>query len=99
VDTACPAYAGGFAILLEVTILMRRPCRNARGRFARNLAPASCRVCGRRAMTCVEILYVLNRDSGRVSAFTIGGDGTLSLRQNLEDILPATTFANGLMAR
>jgi 6-phosphogluconolactonase (cycloisomerase 2 family) len=45
-----------------------------------------------------EILYVLNRNSGGISVFAIDDDGTLFLMQNLEGVLPATTFANGLMA-
>ena len=45
-----------------------------------------------------EILYVLNRDSGGISVFAIDDDGTLLLMQNLEGVLPATTFANGLLA-
>jgi 6-phosphogluconolactonase len=46
-----------------------------------------------------QLLYQLNRDSGGIAVFTIGGDGTLTMIQNLEGVLPATTFANGLMAR
>jgi 6-phosphogluconolactonase (cycloisomerase 2 family) len=46
-----------------------------------------------------RILYVLNRDSGGISVFAIGDDGTLFPMQNLEGVLPATTFANGLLAR
>ena len=46
-----------------------------------------------------RILYVLNRDSGGITVFAIGDDGTLLPIQNLEGVLPATTFANGLLAR
>jgi 6-phosphogluconolactonase (cycloisomerase 2 family) len=45
-----------------------------------------------------RLLYVLNRDSGGIGVFAIGNDGTLSPMQNLEGVLPATTFANGLLA-
>jgi 6-phosphogluconolactonase len=44
-----------------------------------------------------RLLYVLNRDSGGIGAFQIGADGTLVMIQNLEGVLPATTFANGLL--
>jgi 6-phosphogluconolactonase len=46
-----------------------------------------------------QLHYQLNRDSGGIAVFTIGGDGTLTMIQNLEGVLPATTFANGLMAQ
>jgi 6-phosphogluconolactonase (cycloisomerase 2 family) len=46
-----------------------------------------------------RILYVLNRNSGGISVFAIDDDGTLIPIQNLEGVLPATTFANGLQAR
>jgi 6-phosphogluconolactonase len=45
-----------------------------------------------------QILYVLLRDSGGIGVFEIGEDGTLVLMQSLEGVLPATTFANGLLA-
>jgi 6-phosphogluconolactonase (cycloisomerase 2 family) len=45
-----------------------------------------------------QLLYVLNRDSGGIGVFAIGDDGTLVMTQNLEGVLPATTFANGLLA-
>ena len=45
-----------------------------------------------------QLLYVLIRDSGGIGVFEIGDDGTLVLMQNLEGVLPATTFANGLLA-
>jgi 6-phosphogluconolactonase (cycloisomerase 2 family) len=45
-----------------------------------------------------QILYVLLRDSGGIGVFAIGADGTLFPIQNLEGVLPATTFANGLLA-
>jgi 6-phosphogluconolactonase (cycloisomerase 2 family) len=45
-----------------------------------------------------RLLYVLNRDSGGIGVFAIGDDGTLFPMQNLEGVLPATTFANGLLA-
>jgi 6-phosphogluconolactonase (cycloisomerase 2 family) len=45
-----------------------------------------------------KFLYVLLRDSGGINVFEIGDDGTLVLMQNLEGVLSATTFANGLMA-
>ena len=46
-----------------------------------------------------RLLYVLNRDSGGIGVFAIDDDGTLCPIQNLEGVLPATTFANGLLAR
>jgi 6-phosphogluconolactonase (cycloisomerase 2 family) len=46
-----------------------------------------------------RILYVLNRDSGGIGVFAIGNDGTLDPMQSLEGVLPAMTFANGLLAR
>jgi 6-phosphogluconolactonase (cycloisomerase 2 family) len=45
-----------------------------------------------------RLLYVLNRDSGGPGVFAIDEDGTLFPMQNLEGVLPATTFANGLLA-
>ncbi len=45
-----------------------------------------------------SLLYVLNRDSGGVSAFTIGEEGALEMFQDLSAILPARSFANGLVA-
>jgi 6-phosphogluconolactonase len=58
---------------------------------------------GGRAPTEVAIvhskfLYVLLRDSGGISFFEIGDDGSLVLMQNLEGVLSATTLANGLVA-
>jgi 6-phosphogluconolactonase len=45
-----------------------------------------------------KFLYVLLRDSGGISFFEIGDDGSLVLMQNLEGVLSATTLANGLLA-
>jgi hypothetical protein len=45
-----------------------------------------------------RLLYVLNRGSGGIGVFQIGADGALVMMQNLEGVLPATTFANGLVA-
>jgi 6-phosphogluconolactonase (cycloisomerase 2 family) len=44
-----------------------------------------------------RLLYVLNRDSGGIGVFQIGPDGSLVMMQNLQGVLPATTFANGLV--
>src|SRR5262249_25559583 len=44
-----------------------------------------------------QLLYVLNRDSGGIGVFQIGADGTLVMIQNVQGVLPATTFANGLL--
>jgi 6-phosphogluconolactonase (cycloisomerase 2 family) len=45
-----------------------------------------------------RILYVLNRDSGGIGVFQIDSDDSLVMMQNPEGVLPATTFANGLLA-
>jgi 6-phosphogluconolactonase (cycloisomerase 2 family) len=45
-----------------------------------------------------RLLYVLNRGSGGIGVFQIGHDGTLVMIQNLQGVLPASTFANGLVA-
>ncbi len=45
-----------------------------------------------------QFLYVLLAGSGGIGVFEIGEDGTLVLIQSLESVLPATTFANGLLA-
>jgi 6-phosphogluconolactonase (cycloisomerase 2 family) len=44
-----------------------------------------------------QVLYVLNRNSGGIGVFEIRKDGTLVMRQNLQGVLPAQTFANGLL--
>jgi 6-phosphogluconolactonase (cycloisomerase 2 family) len=44
-----------------------------------------------------QVLYVLNRGSGGIGVFQIGADGSLVMIQNLQGVLPATTFANGLV--
>ena len=36
-------------------------------------------------------------NSGGIGVFEIGGDGALVMMQNLEGVLPASTFANGLL--
>jgi 6-phosphogluconolactonase (cycloisomerase 2 family) len=46
-----------------------------------------------------QVLYVLNRGSGGIGVFQIGADGSLVMIQNLQGVLPATTFANGLVVR
>jgi hypothetical protein len=45
-----------------------------------------------------RLLYVLNRDSGGIGVCQIDADGSLAMMQNLEGVLPETTFANGLLA-
>jgi 6-phosphogluconolactonase (cycloisomerase 2 family) len=73
---------------------MLTPLEGGGGIFATNgTTPTEVAIIGN------HLLYVLNRDSGGIGVFTIGGDGTLTMVQNLEGVLPATTFANGLMAR
>jgi 6-phosphogluconolactonase (cycloisomerase 2 family) len=44
-----------------------------------------------------QVLYVLNRGSGGIGVFQISADGSLVMIQNLQGVLPATTFANGLV--
>jgi 6-phosphogluconolactonase (cycloisomerase 2 family) len=49
------------------------------------------------AILANRLLYVLNRDSGGIGVVQVGADGSLVMIQNLQGVLPATTFANGLV--